>query len=225
MAARRHPFRELGTPVVAGPLGAVGALIAPVITAGATLLASRIWPGRAAAIVASVLVIGLLTVALSLALLTEVLWHRGVRAMAMAMAQFLLIVIAGLLLPDAVLNWRGVQVTAEVTRVDSVTQTHGGGKSLVCAVRLPDGTTTGLSPDLGCDRYTRVGDQVTVYQHPEGLVPPKHSLWISATQYVWLVGTRTAVLVVLGTVVGVSVALDRKSGPFHISPDRTASRR
>jgi hypothetical protein len=128
------------------------------------------------------------------------------------------------LFKDAVLDHRGVRVTAVVSEIRDITQKDGG-TGHVCRLRLPDGTSwepTGW--DTGCGADTEVGDRVRVHQDPEGLVPPQRSLWVTAPQYACFVGAGLATLVMLGALTGVHAARHHPQGLHHVTQVRPSCR-
>ncbi|WP_151482224.1 hypothetical protein [Streptomyces albicerus] len=162
-----------------GLLGAVGGLIASAVMVGSGVLLPLFWSEKTAlAVLGSA--IGMATVVCWPTVILRVLsWHVA----ATAVVQFALMMTVAVLFKDAVLDHRGVRVTAVVSEIRDITQKDGG-TGQVCRLRLPDGTSwepTGW--DTGCGADTEVGDRVRVHQDPEGLVPPQRSLWVTAPQY------------------------------------------
>ncbi|WP_307808422.1 DUF3592 domain-containing protein [Streptomyces oryzae] len=105
---------------------------------------------------------------------------------------------------DAVLDRQNERVTAVVSQLrDSVSQPSGT-TSRVCRVRLPDGTRADVA-GTGCDKGTRIGDRLTVYQDPQGRVAARLEVRMTAGPMMWLIGACVAGLVTLGARIGVHV--------------------
>ncbi|MER5215179.1 hypothetical protein ABT063_32695 [Streptomyces sp. NPDC002838] len=188
-----------------GLLGAVGGLIASALMVGSGALLTLFWSETTSlAVLGSA--IGMATVVCWPTVILRLLsWHVA----ATAVVQFALMMTVAVLFGDAVLDQRGVRVTAVVSETREITQKDGG-TGHVCQLRLPDGTSSEPTGwDTGCDADTEVGDHFTVHQDPEGLIPPQRSLLVTAPQYACFVGAGVTTLVTLGALTGIHAARHR----------------
>ena len=198
--AAKSPRRTAGW----GLLGAVCGLVASALMVGSGVLMT-LFMDRAIAVAVLGSVIGMATVVCWPAVMLPTLsWHIA----ATALVQVALMTVA-FLFPHAVLDQRGVRVTAVISEIREITQKDGG-TGHACWIRLPDGTSSELTGwDTGCDADTETGERFTVHQDPEHLVPPQRSLEVTAQQFVSLVAAGVATLVALGALTGVHTARHR----------------
>lgn len=190
-----------------GLLGAVGGLVASALMIGAGALLTLFWfETPPLAVLGSV--IGVVTmICWPTAILRVISWHVA----AIAAVQFTLMMTVAVQFGDAVLDQRGVRVTAVVSGIREVTQKTGR-TGYVCLLRLPDGTSSEpAGADTGCGPDSEVGDRFPVYQDPEGLVPPQRSLGLTAPQYTALIGAGTATLIALSALTGAHAARRRST--------------
>ncbi|MFF4177597.1 DUF3592 domain-containing protein [Streptomyces sp. NPDC001750] len=126
--------------------------------------------------------------------------REGPWALALALCLMFLLVVASLGVGQAVLNWRGEETPATVTKILHVERSAGAGERYHCTLRLPNGRTKYLTDRDACGASTRVGDRVHVYVDPYNRVdfPNAMAPWPWLTPPV--VGTALGVLTVTAAV-------------------------
>ncbi|MFE2935618.1 DUF3592 domain-containing protein [Streptomyces sp. NPDC059278] len=145
--------------------------------------------------------------------------RKGMWSLALGLCLMFLLVVASWGVGQAVLNWRGEEMPATVTRIVHIERSAGTAERYHCMLRLPNGRTKSLTDREACGVSTRVGDRVRVYADPDNRLD-----FLNATPpWPWLtravVGTALAVLTLMAVVTASLAAgsrqrtLDQSPGP------------
>ncbi|MEV5204658.1 hypothetical protein [Streptomyces sp. NPDC053720] len=148
--------------------------------------------------------------------------RRGIWSLALALSLMSLLLVASWGVSQAVLNWRGQEMPATVTKIVHVERSAGTAERYHCTLRLPNGRTKSLTDRKACGASTRVGDRVRVYADPYNRVD-----FLNATApWPWLtppvVGTALGVLTLMA-VVTASRAMGNRQRTLDRSPGSKSS--
>ncbi|MFG3530082.1 DUF3592 domain-containing protein [Streptomyces sp. NPDC047917] len=126
--------------------------------------------------------------------------RMGMWSLALGLCLMFLLLVASLGVGQAVLNWRGEEMSATVTKIVHFERSAGTGEKYHCRLRLPNGRTRFLTDRDACGVSTRVGDRVRVYVDPYNRLD-----FLTATPpWPWLtpavVGTALGVLTLMAAV-------------------------
>ncbi|WP_335938949.1 DUF3592 domain-containing protein [Streptomyces sp. PTD5-9] len=141
---------------------------------------------------------------------TPMFVREGMWSLALALCLMFLLLVASLGVSQAVLNWRGEEMSATVTKIVHIERSTGTGERYHCTLRLPNGRTKFLTDRESCGASTRVGDRIRVYVDPYNRLD-----FLNATApWPWLtppvVGTALGVLTLMAVVTASRAAGSRQ---------------
>ncbi|MGW1353682.1 hypothetical protein ACWCQE_31075 [Streptomyces sp. NPDC002409] len=148
--------------------------------------------------------------------------RNGMWSPALGLCLMLLLPVASWGVSQAILNWRGEEVPATVTKIVHIERSAGTGEKYHCTLRLPNGRTKFLTDREACGVSTRVGDRVRVYVDPYNRLdfPNATKPWPWLTPAV--VGTALGLLTLMAVVMA-SLAMGSRQRTLDQSPGSKSS--
>ncbi|MCX4851690.1 DUF3592 domain-containing protein [Streptomyces sp. NBC_00893] len=148
--------------------------------------------------------------------------RKGMWSLVLGLCLMFLLIVASLGVSQAILNWRGEEMSATVTKIVHIERSAGTAEKYHCMLRLPNGRTRFLTDREACGVSTRVGDRVRVYVDPYNRLD-----FLNATApWPWLtpavVGTALGVLTLMA-VVTASLAMGSRQRTLDQSPGSKSS--
>lgn len=148
--------------------------------------------------------------------------RNGMWSLALGLCLMFLLLVASLGVSQAMLNWRGEEMSATVTKIVHIERSAGTAEKYHCTLRLPNGRTKFLTGREACGVSTRGGDRVHVYVDPYNRLdfPDATAPWPWLTPAV--VGTALGVLTLMA-VVTASPAMGSRRRTLDQSPGSKSS--